>query len=214
MLPALSRSVYRSAAVVGTRTTRRSSGSIISYHRYHSTRSTMSGDDPEILELEKRRNLSNTQHHTSTPISNAPGWNEVLATESEAFVKADQGHQASETVGELQAKTIEYLRTRHNPDDRTGSTVAEYAREEVMGPLSGAQGKEDSNTDADDMDTNSIHRQRCTVEAFSAGGDTMIRETLEEEDTTQVHKKREITPENPTPSEEAVRADTGKPIYT
>ena len=177
----------------------------------------------KILELEKRRNLSNTQHHTSTPISNAPGWNEVLATESEAFVKvsmyapgysaymtsltgqADQGHQASETVGELQAKTIEYLRTRHNPDDRTGSTVAEYAREEVMGPLSGAQGKEDSNTDADDMDTNSIHRQRCTVEAFSAGGDTITRETLEEEDTTQVHKKREITPENPTLSEEAVR---------
>jgi hypothetical protein len=66
----------------------------------------MSGDDPEvredsigitekpahvpkILELEKRRNLSKTQHQTSTPISHAPGWNEALATESEAFVKVN-----------------------------------------------------------------------------------------------------------------------------
>ena len=64
----------------------------------------MSGDDPEvrkylvtekpahvpkILELERRRNLSKAQHQTSTPLSHAPGWNETLATESEAFVKVN-----------------------------------------------------------------------------------------------------------------------------
>ena len=116
-----------------------------------------------------------------------------------------QADKTPETHDELQATTIEYLRTRHNADDRTGSTVAEYAREEVMGPLSGAQGKEDTNADADDMDKNSIHKQHCTVEALSAGGDTIVRETVEEEDLTRVRKKREVTPENPTPSEEAVR---------
>lgn len=83
--------------------------------------------------------------------------------------------------------------------------MAEYAREEVIGPLSGAQGKEDTNADADDMGKNSIHKQHCTVEAFSAGGDTIAHETVEEENTTRIRKKREITPENPTPSEEAVR---------
>lgn len=173
----------------------------------------------KILEMEKRRNLSKTQHRTSTPLSNAPGWNEPLATVSEAYVKVSilfsiphivtsltgQADKATETNGELQAKTVEYLRSRHSADDRTGSTMAEYAREEVMGPLSGAQGKEDTNTDADDVDVDSIHKQRSTVEAFSAGGDTIVRETIEEEDKTQVHKKNKTLPENPTLSEEAVR---------
>jgi len=209
MLTILSRSIYRSAAVAGTRAAQKSCFSAV---RCRSTTSTMSGDDPEILEMEKRRNLSKTQHYTSTPLSNAPGWNEPLATVSEAYVKADK---ATETNGELQAKTVEYLKSRHSGDDRTGSTMAEYAREEVMGPLSGAQGREDTNTDADDTDVDSIHKQRSTVEAFSAGGDTMVRETIETEDKTQVHKKNKKTPpENPTMSEEAVRADAGKPIYT
>ena len=41
----------------------------------------------QLLELEKQRNLSKQQHKTSTPISGAPGWNEALATTSEAAVK-------------------------------------------------------------------------------------------------------------------------------
>lgn len=41
----------------------------------------------QLLELEKQRNLSKQQHKTSTPISGAPGWNEALATSSEAAVK-------------------------------------------------------------------------------------------------------------------------------
>ncbi|KAF8349176.1 hypothetical protein F5887DRAFT_553914 [Amanita rubescens] len=200
MLTILSRSIYRSAAVAGTRAAQKSSFSAVP--RCHSTTSTMSGDDPEILEMEKQRNLSKTQHYTSTPLSNAPGWNEPLATVSEAYVKADK---ATEANGELQEKTVEYLKSRHSADDRTGSTMAEYAREEVMGPLSGAEGKEDTNTDADDMDVYSSHKQHSTVEAFSAGGETIVRETVEEADKTQVHKKNKTLPENPTMSEEAVR---------
>ncbi|KAK2460309.1 hypothetical protein APHAL10511_007698 [Amanita phalloides] len=207
MLPYLSPSLSRATAVGRTcvmSSTRRLRPSAIR----HLATSTMSGNDPQILEVEKHRNLSKSQHHTSTPLSNAPGWNEALATESEAFVKADK---SLEKNGDMQAKTIEYLRARHSSDDRVGSTVADYAREEVMGPLSGAQGREDTNTDADDVDVDTIQsqRQRSKVEAFSAGGDTVVQETVEEE---TVHKT--IRAENPTLSEEAVRADAGKPIFT
>ena len=41
----------------------------------------------QVLELEKFRNLHNIQHKTSTPHSHAPGWNEALASASEAAVK-------------------------------------------------------------------------------------------------------------------------------
>ena len=49
--------------------------------------STMSDNDPLVLETEKRRNLQNLQHKTSTPHEHAPGWNEDLATVSEAVIK-------------------------------------------------------------------------------------------------------------------------------
>ena len=42
----------------------------------------------QILEKEKQWNLSKQQHKTSTPIPDAPGWNEHLASASEASVKA------------------------------------------------------------------------------------------------------------------------------
>lgn len=47
----------------------------------------MHDNDPDLLEVEKKRNLENKQHATSTPISEAPGWNEYLATSSEAHIK-------------------------------------------------------------------------------------------------------------------------------
>jgi hypothetical protein len=46
----------------------------------------------------------------------------------------------------LQSRTLEYLRTRHSPkdsEDGTSSTTAFYSRDEVSGPLSGAEGKEE-----------------------------------------------------------------------
>jgi hypothetical protein len=53
----------------------------------HHSRSHVSNGDPDILELEKKRNLSKQQGKTSTPHSFAPGWNEHLASISEAYVK-------------------------------------------------------------------------------------------------------------------------------
>ena len=41
----------------------------------------------QVLEKEKHRNLNAEQHKTSTTIKNAPGWNEYLASASEAAVK-------------------------------------------------------------------------------------------------------------------------------
>jgi hypothetical protein len=174
----------------------------------------MHDNNPEILELEKKRNLSKIQHLTSTPHAHAPGWNEALATESEAFVKADKGPEAD---ADLQAGSVEYIRARHTSDDRMETTTATYAREEVVGPLSGAKGKEDSSTDANNMDAHSIQRPlgSYSIDAFSAGGESTVQGTVVEE-VSEVHKERKIkkaTPgENPTPSEEVVRAEQGKEI--
>lgn len=42
----------------------------------------------QLLEREKHRNLTQSQHKTSTPHKkDAPGWNEYLASASEANVK-------------------------------------------------------------------------------------------------------------------------------
>ena len=49
----------------------------------------------------------------------------------------------------MQSRTVEYLRTRHSKDSENGtsSTTAFYLRDEVSGPLSGAEGKEDESFD-------------------------------------------------------------------
>ncbi|KAJ7756514.1 hypothetical protein DFH07DRAFT_820830 [Mycena maculata] len=93
--------------------------------------STMHDNDPEMLEIEKLRNLSGTQHRTSTPHKHAPGWNEHLASVSEASVKADKD---IESPLDLQKTTIEYVQARHSPDEATN------LRDQVDGPLSSAQG--------------------------------------------------------------------------
>jgi len=51
------------------------------------SRSHISNGDPDVIELEKRRNLSKEQGKTSTPHEFAPGWNEQLASVSEAYIK-------------------------------------------------------------------------------------------------------------------------------
>jgi len=101
--------------------------------RYTRFSSTMHDNDPETLETEKGRNLSGTQHKTSTPHKHAPGWNEHLASASEASVKADKD-TGSESPSDMQKTTIDYIQSRHSPDE------AHYLRDEVNGPLSGAKG--------------------------------------------------------------------------
>jgi len=206
--------LYRAAATRGARVAISQLPPPTTALTHYSTTSTMHDNNPEILELEKKRNLSKTQHLTSTPHAHAPGWNEPLATESEASVKADKG---PESDVDLQARTVEYIRARHSPDDRVETTTATYAREEVVGPLSGAKGKEDPCTDANSFGAHSIQRPLAstTVDAFSAGGESTVQGTVVEE-VTEVRKERKIKKdvpgENPTPSEEAVRAEQGKEI--
>lgn len=44
----------------------------------------------------------------------------------------------------MQSKTVEFMQARRTEDgDGATSTTAYYARDEVKGPLSGAQGKEE-----------------------------------------------------------------------
>lgn len=47
--------------------------------------STMHDNDPELLEREKAKNLAGHEHETG--IHNAPGWNDRLASSSEAAIK-------------------------------------------------------------------------------------------------------------------------------
>ncbi|KIJ66892.1 hypothetical protein HYDPIDRAFT_26307 [Hydnomerulius pinastri MD-312] len=96
----------------------------------------MHDNDAQLLEREKRRNLSGGQHRTSTPIDNAPGWNEHLASTSEAHVKADR---STASIHDMQRNTVDYIHARHSPDERLGPREASYVRDEVNGPLGSAR---------------------------------------------------------------------------
>jgi len=108
--------------------------------RYYTSGSTIS-QDPTDIEEEKQKNLRGKQHHTSTPHKeHAPGWNEYLATSSEAAVKADQAGGVSPQ--ELQKETVIHIKKRHsiktdsqwNPFTEIESE-ATYEKDEVEGPL-------------------------------------------------------------------------------
>ncbi|KIP08224.1 hypothetical protein PHLGIDRAFT_104622 [Phlebiopsis gigantea 11061_1 CR5-6] len=109
--------------------------------------STVHDNDPEVLEIEKQRNMDKVQHKTSTTIRNAPGWNEYLASSSEAAVKADR---SDHSIHELQSETLEHMEQRHGKEphtdkvspkgaasgeERVGAYEATYERDETSGPL-------------------------------------------------------------------------------
>ncbi|KAJ7214050.1 hypothetical protein GGX14DRAFT_542311 [Mycena pura] len=97
------------AAPIATRT---------KYNRYSSM---VNDNDAEALETEKGRNLRGVQHQTSTPHKHhAPGWNEYLASASEASVKADK---STGTFAELQSMTVEHISSRHSAKDDTHPDV-------------------------------------------------------------------------------------------
>ncbi|CAE7076466.1 unnamed protein product [Rhizoctonia solani] len=89
-------------------------------------------NDPEALEREKHRNLRGEQH---SPHEHAPGWNELLATDSEAHIKADKDSGSPEQMAK---STLEYVRKQH-PDTWTETikdhTNAPYIKDAVGGPL-------------------------------------------------------------------------------
>lgn len=95
----------------------------------------------QVLESEKQKNLTGQQHKTSAPHEHAPGWNEYLASASEAAVKAD----GSNISPDLLAKhTVERVKARHHADDAPDKMEAVYEREEVEGPIKG-KGKANGN---------------------------------------------------------------------
>ncbi|XP_006458837.1 ctg1 protein [Agaricus bisporus var. bisporus H97] len=128
------RTTSRAAAMASSRFLRHNSG--------RGASSTMHDNNPELLDLEKHRNLTNSQHKTSTPHQKeAPGWNEYLASQSEANVKADR---SSAPLKDLQAETVKYVKARHFDTEASESnTTAYYTHDVVSGPLSGAEGKEE-----------------------------------------------------------------------
>ncbi|KAJ7578139.1 hypothetical protein C8J56DRAFT_356869 [Mycena floridula] len=95
--------------------------------------STRHGNDPEVLQREKERNLSSKSQNKTSPHEHAPGWNEHLASDSEASVKADRSTHAS---GEqLQNDTVNHLQSRHEED---GANFSTDDKESMSGPLSSA----------------------------------------------------------------------------
>jgi len=46
-----------------------------------------------------------------------------------------QADQSKEAMATLVSKTVEYVQSRHSPEDRVGSREAQYERDSVEGPL-------------------------------------------------------------------------------
>ncbi|KAJ4477283.1 hypothetical protein J3R30DRAFT_3703548 [Lentinula aciculospora] len=131
--------------------------------RYTTTRltSTMHDNDPHVLDTEKKRNLSKTQHATSTPHDHAPGWNEHLASASEAHVKADR---STASPSELTEKTIKYVHDHHSPENDVQPTEAYYSRDEVDGPLGQAHGSDG------EVFEETVEKKKTTTKVFAPTG--------------------------------------------
>ena len=139
---------------------------------------------------EKRKRLPHP-----TLIDNAPGWNEDLATASEAFIKvrrppssvphpthAYQADRETTTFDEMQQKTVDYVQSHHHDPD-VEQTHATYARDEVGGPLGnagvgefeGVVGKDDLGPDDAQVESNGrvvtrrVIHERTTVRKGGSG---------------------------------------------
>ncbi|KAL1922936.1 uncharacterized protein VTP21DRAFT_9312 [Calcarisporiella thermophila] len=92
--------------------------------RQYSVGSHMSDDDPVVLEREKRKLLN----------SKVKDWNELLASHSEAVVKADRNPDKS--IDELQRESIQSLKRFEEEeaeivDEQFTNTINEYIKETV-----------------------------------------------------------------------------------
>ncbi|CAG8644018.1 5196_t:CDS:2, partial [Cetraspora pellucida] len=86
--------------------------------------SNASDNDPFVIDKEKRRLL---RGKVVGSLKHAPGWNEKLATDSEAMVKAEREPDSS-SIDELQRETLAYLTTHDNESD---DIVVETFKKEV-----------------------------------------------------------------------------------
>ncbi|CAG8758715.1 24410_t:CDS:2 [Dentiscutata erythropus] len=83
-----------------------------SYRCYVPLGSNASNNDPLIIEREKHRLLKGK---VVGNVKHAPVWNERLASDSEAIVKAEREPDSS-SMDDLQRETLSYLKT-HDMDD-------------------------------------------------------------------------------------------------
>ncbi|KAK0450298.1 uncharacterized protein EV420DRAFT_1646538 [Desarmillaria tabescens] len=77
--------------------------------------SSVHGNDPVLIEREKKKSLSKSRIQTSAPVDSAEGWNEFLATDSEVFVKADRNTGVS--MADLQERTVTHMRSARQEDE-------------------------------------------------------------------------------------------------
>ncbi|WWD15821.1 hypothetical protein CI109_100245 [Kwoniella shandongensis] len=73
--------------------------------------------DGDTLAKEKARNLSGTQDSSAPHKDHAPGWNEHLASDSEAAVKADQAAPEGKPGKDLQDATVAHTHKHHHTDE-------------------------------------------------------------------------------------------------
>jgi len=159
----------------------------------------MHENDPEIIEKEMQRKLD---HKVDNLHEHAPGWNETLASESEANVKAEkhQGTPSTET-------TLEYIKKRHHTEETevtkkgTGATTkrsfhtsarasqpgpgisdesddgteAKYDKEQVNGPL-GEQGSKGKSEKAEKAAKAQSHPPNATSDAPTGSEDAVKAE--------------------------------------
>jgi len=71
-------------------------------------RSQVSGANPETLEREKQKHLAGKDEDSHTHPEHAPGWNEALASESEAVIKAEQSTDGPPSA-KLQKRTAKHV---------------------------------------------------------------------------------------------------------
>jgi len=117
--------------------------------------STMHENDPEVLEREKRRNLTRQPYQTSSPLDHSPGWNERLASTSEANVKADQDRSSTHDLAD---RTVAHLKAKVSVEDGPESSTTRFDLDEVSGPLKSARGT-DGVVDIDDTYDEEIKEQ-------------------------------------------------------
>ncbi|WVQ78183.1 hypothetical protein IAT38_000266 [Cryptococcus sp. DSM 104549] len=73
-------------------------------------------NDPDVLAREKARNLKGTQDSSAPHKEHAPGWNEHLASDAEANIKADQAGPEGKPGKELQDATIGHTHKHHHSE--------------------------------------------------------------------------------------------------
>ncbi|KAJ7861776.1 hypothetical protein B0H13DRAFT_2354997 [Mycena leptocephala] len=129
----------------------------------------------QVLKREKQRNLSGSQHKTSAPHDHAPGWNEYLASESEASVKADRpDHPPPE---QLQAETVDYAHSRHGTHGEDDPNYSQDNKERVKAYKASVEVPAQEQEDLPGLDKDmAIPAEHSKVECWDEHGKPYLKE--------------------------------------